>query len=264
MTNVPQQDDDVLLTSRQARKAAREAKRQAKDVAYEERLARKKSKDVHFIHGHHIIDARGLAEAFPEPETPEYDPGTVRRRVTHAVTLVVLLALVISGVVLAGMVQRGEIQLKFGFPKQTAAVEVCPPEKLSPPANKSITVNVFNGGSREGMAGSVAAELKKRGYKVKDVANEASKYLAPVMVVSGASGHAAALNLQRNVVGADYVQDGRKDGSVDFVLTGDYAGLVDANKVPKTPGVLSCPRLLPNPSATPTAPAAKATAPAKK
>ncbi|MGA7204809.1 MAG: LytR C-terminal domain-containing protein [Specibacter sp.] len=263
MTNGTQHDDDVLLTARQTRKAAREAKRQAKDAAYEERLARKRSKDVHFLRGHHIIDARGLAEAFPEPETPEYDPGTVRRRVTHAVTLVVLLALVISGVVVAGMIQRGELELKFGFAKPVAAAEVCPPEKLKYPANKAVTVNVYNGGSREGMAGSVAAELKKRGYKVKDVSNEFSKYVAPVVVMSGSSGHAAAFNLQRNVVGADYVQDDRKDGSVDFIITSEYAGLVDANKVLKTPGVLSCPRLVPQPSATPVA-SPKPAVPAKK
>jgi len=248
-------DDDVLLTAGQQRRAAREARRQAKDAAYEERLARKKSKDVQFWHGRQVIDAQGLAEAFPEPESPEYEPSMVRRRITHAVTLVLLLALVVAGVVLAGMVQRGELEIKFGFPKAAAPVVSCPAETLDYPANKKVAVNVYNAGSLEGMATKVAAELKKRGYVVKAVANRTTEYSAPVVVVSGAAGHASAFNLQRNVAGSEYVQDGRKDGSVDFIVTNTYTTLVEAPKVDQTPGRLSCPRLQPTtapPSAKPT------------
>ncbi|PYI69576.1 hypothetical protein CVV68_00205 [Arthrobacter livingstonensis] len=246
-------DDDVQPTARQARAAAREAKRQAKDAAYEERLARKRSKDVHFLHGHHVIDTEGLAEAFPEPETADYDPGTVRRRITHGVTLVLLLGLVVAGVVLAGMVQRGELVLKFGPAKPTAAAESCPSGPFDYPANKSVSVNVYNGGRKEGMAGTIAAELKKRGYAVKTVANGSTTYDAPVVVVSGISGRAAAFNLQRNVAGAEYVQDDRKGATVDFIVTSAFTGLVDAKKVDQTPGALSCPRLSPTPKAPATA-----------
>ncbi|MCQ9162707.1 LytR C-terminal domain-containing protein [Arthrobacter sp. STN4] len=253
-------DDDVQLTARQARRAAREAKRQAKDAAYEERLARKRSKDVQFWHGHHVIDAAGLAEAFPEPETAEYSARTVRRRITHGVTLVLLLALVVAGVVVAGMIQRGELVLHFGTPRPVATADSCPAGPFDYPANKTVTVNVYNGGSEEGLAGQVAAELKKRGYKVKAVANGSTPYDAPVVVVSGAAGRAAAFNLQRNVKGAEYVQDSRKDATVDFIVTSSYDGLIDARKVDQTPGPLSCPRLGP----TPAAPTAKPATPAAK
>lgn len=246
MTDSPQ-DDDVLLTAKQERKAQREAKRQAKDDAYEERLARKKSKDVKFLHGHHIVDASALADAFPDAETPEYASSTVRRRVTHGVTLVVLLALVVAAVVLVGMVQRGELELKFGFAKPTAEVVTCPAKTLDYPANKTISVNVLNAGGPDGEAGTVAKELKGRGYLVKTVGNGETLYSAPVVVVSGAAGQAAAFNLQRNVADAEYVQDDRKDSSVDFVLTDKYTGLVAAKKVDQTPGVLACPRLSPTP-----------------
>lgn len=243
-------DDDVQLTARQARRAAREARRQAKDQAYEDRLARKRSKDVHFLHGHHVIDTAGLAEAFPEPETAEYTSVTVRRRITHGVTLVLLLALVVAGVVLAGMVQRGDLVLHFGAPRHAPAAETCPPGPFDYPADKTVSVNVYNGGRTEGLAGRVAAELKKRGYKVKAVSNGATPYDAPAVVVSGVAGQAAAFNLQRNVAGAEYVQDDRKGATVDFIVTSSYTNLVDAKKVDQTPGPLSCPRLSPTPATT--------------
>lgn len=255
MTEGPQ-DDDVLLTARQARKAEREAVRQAKDLAYEERLARKRSKDGQFWHGRHIIDADGLAEAFPEPETPEYAPGTVRRRITHGVTLVLLLAAVVAAVVLVGMVQRGELELKFAFSKPTVPAVTCPALTLDYPANTTVSVNVLNAGSSEGMAGAVAAELGKRGFQVLSVENGQTEQRAPAVVVSGSAGYAGAFNLQRNVVGAEYVQDDRKDASVDFIVTGEYKGLIDPEKVDQTPGVLSCPRMSPppaDPSAVPPA-----------
>jgi len=262
MTETPR-DNDVLLTRGQARKAERERRRQAKDAAYEERLARKRSKDVQFWHGHHVVDAKTLAAAFPEPETPEYESGTVRRRITHAVTLVLLLALVVTGVVLAGMVQRGQLELNFSFPKTASASAICPSETLKYPANKTVTVNVLNAGSHEGMAGKVAAELKKRGYKVKDVSNGVTAYAAPVVIVSGPSGHAAAFNLQHNVAGSDYVQDDRTDASVDFIMTGEYTSLVEADKVSKKSGKLSCPHLTPAPSKSAAAPKKAPAPPAK-
>jgi len=255
MTEGPQ-DDDVLLTARQARRAAREAKRQVKDLAYEQRRARKRSKDVQFWHGHHIVDADGLAQAFPDPETPEYDRGTVRRRITHGVTLVLLTAALVAGVVLAGMIQRGELEIKFAFAKPSAPAVTCPAVTLDYPKNDAVSVNVFNAGSTEGMAGVVAAELGKRGFHILTVENGSTKATAPAVVVSGPAGMAGAFSLQRNVAGSEYIQDDRKDASVDFIVTGEYQGLVDADKIDQTPGVLSCPRLSPppaDPSAVPPA-----------
>ncbi|MDD0859419.1 LytR C-terminal domain-containing protein [Arthrobacter alpinus] len=192
------EDDDVLLTTRQRRRDAREERRQAKDDAYELRRERKKAKDGTTWRGHHIVDSRGLAEAFPEPETPELLPSTVSRRITHAVVLVLLLALVVAGVVLVGMVQRGELELKLGAGKPSPTPLSCPAEILKYPANKTVVVNVYNGSSVEGAAGKVADELKKRGYQVKKIDNEVIDPVAPSVIISGPGGHAGAFNLQRN------------------------------------------------------------------
>lgn len=248
--------DEVLLTARQRRKAQREERRQQKDAAYELSQQRKRTKDGTSWRGHHIVDGRGLAETFPDPETPELNTSTVRRRITHGVVLVLLLALVTAALVLAGMIQRGEMELKIGAAKPEPPVISCPAQTLNYPENKTVTVNVYNASSTEGKAGQVAEELKKRGFVVKAVSNGETKYTAPAVIVSGPSGLAGAFNLQRNVPKTDYVQDDRADSSVDVILTGTFNGFVADHKVDHTPGLLSCPRLSPPPSAPASAPAA--------
>lgn len=257
MTSTPphgERDDHVALTPRQRRHADREAKRQAKDDAYEAKLARKKSKDVQFWRGRQVVDARGLAAAFPPSETPEYSKVTVRRRVTHGVTLVILLALVVAGVVLAGMLLRGQLELNLGFMKPVDPATVCPSETLKFPENKAVKVNVLNGGQTEGQAGKIAAELKKRGYIVGQIANLPTTYTAPVIVVAGSSGFSGALNVQRTFTGADFLQDDRKDATVDVVITDNYKGFIDPKKISKKDATLSCPRLSPTTRAPASAP----------
>ncbi|ALV46549.1 hypothetical protein MB46_14650 [Arthrobacter alpinus] len=240
--------DAVALSAGQRRRAARDERRQAKDALYELRRARKKAKDGTSLRGHHIVNAQGLAEAFPPPETPEFEPVTVRRRILHGAILVLLLAMLVAALVLASMVQRGEIELKVGKWEPLSAPVSCPSETLDYAPNASVTVNVFNGGSTEGKAGVVAEELTKRGFLVKDVANTTTDYSAPAVVISGATGHSAAYTLQKNFPDTDYVQDDRQDATVDVIITANYSALVAVPKVDTNPGVLSCPGLSPAPS----------------
>lgn len=253
--------DEVLLTARQRRKAEREERRQQKDAAYELRQHRKRIKDGTSWRGHNVVDTRGLAEAFPDPDTPELATSTVRRRITHGVVLVLLLAMVTAAVVLAGMIQRGELELKMGAGKAEPTPFSCPVQTLNYLENKTVTVNVYNAGSLEGKAGQVAEELKKRGFVIKAVSNGRTQYSAPAVIVSGPSGLAAAFNLQRNLPNTDYVQDDRTDTTVDVILTGTFNGFVADHKVDHTPGPLSCPRLSPPPSAPASAPVSAPAAP---
>ncbi|WP_449374015.1 LytR C-terminal domain-containing protein [Arthrobacter psychrolactophilus] len=257
----PDTDDAVLLTTRQNRRAVREERRQAKDAAYELRQERKRAKDGTSLRGHHIVNAQGLADAFPPPESTELETFTVRRRILHGSILVILLALLVAGLVLAGMVQRGELDLRPGYSKPTPPPEICPSEILTYAPNTSVTVNVFNGGSTEGRAGQVAEDLKKRGFVVKDIANTSTELAAPSVIIAGPKGHAAALTLQRNFPNSEYVEDKRVDATVDVILTANYGDLGPEVKVDMEPGVLSCPRLSPPPStpavATPAPSAAK-------
>ncbi|WP_315914434.1 LytR C-terminal domain-containing protein [Arthrobacter sp. lap29] len=244
----PAAESEVLLTARQHRRAQREARRQAKDEAYELRMQRKRKKDGTTWRGHHIVDTDGLAQAFPEPESPEILSSTVRRRITHATVLLLLLALVVAGLVLVGMVQRGELELKLGAGRPSPTQWACPTETLDYPANKAVSVNIFNGSTVEGLAGKVGAELKKRGYQVKEVDNKGVALQAPTVITSGPAGRAAAFNLQRNFPDSEYVEDNREDATVDVVVTGLFVDLVAAKQVDQSAGVLSCPRLSPAPS----------------
>lgn len=239
-------DDGGPVTSREKRRAEREARLAAKDAAYDLRQERKRTKDGTSLHGHHIVTTDVLADAFPDGETPELRPATVRRRIIHAVVLVLLLAMVVAGVVLAAMVQRGELDLKYISQKPVPTPVSCPGETLDYLDTKTVAVNVYNAGSVEGQAGKVAEQLKKRGFVVKEVANSVSEIAAPAVVISGPAGHAAALTVQRNFPGSDYVQDDRRGAIVDVVLTGKFEQL--APKVNTKPGALSCPRLSPPPS----------------
>lgn len=255
--------DAVRPTSRQKRRAGREARRQAKDALYELRRERKKAKDGTSLHGHHIVDSTVLAEAFPEPETPEFRPASVRLRIFHGVILVLLLAMVVTAVVLVGMVQRGDLEVSIGSWKPTATPVTCPAATLDYAPNATVTVNVFNGGSVEGRAGQVAEELRKRGFLVQNVANKSTEHGAPAVVVSGAAGYAAAFTMQQNIPDTEYVQDEREDATVDVILTSNYSALVAEPKVNQKSGVLSCPRLSPPPPAVSVPAPAAAGAPAE-
>lgn len=238
-------DDAGSPTSRQLRQAQRAARRQAKDAAFELRQERRRAKDGTSWRGHHIVDSRGLTEAFPEPETPEFSTASIRRRILHGVILVLLLAVVVAAVVLAAMIQRGELTLPAGNDDPDIAPASCPASTLAYAPNNTVTVNVYNGGAREGQAGQVAEELRSRGFVVQEVANASAALTAPAVVVSGTEGHAAALTLQRQFAGSDFIQDERSDASVDVILTSAFTAVLAVPEVSVAPGVLACPHLSP-------------------
>ncbi|WP_125616565.1 LytR C-terminal domain-containing protein [Specibacter cremeus] len=255
MTEVGGPGDEQALTTAQARHLRRETKRQLKDEKFEAKLARKRNTDVSVFRGHHVVDAESLAEAFPEVDPAEDNPVRFRHQLTHGVTLFVLVAMVVAGVVLAVLINRGDIKLAFGNSSPTPA-PTCPAATHKYLPNKTVTVNVYNSTYQEGLAGTVAAELKKRGYQVKKIANSRTDYTGTAVVVSGPVGQGAAFNIQRNILGTEYVADHRADATVDVYLTSDFRQLVPAKEVNTKPGVLSCPRMSPpptTPAATPKA-----------
>jgi len=87
-----------------------------------------------------------------------------------------------------------------------------------------------------------ADEFLARKFAVAVVDNTQSGYRGVAAVVSGAAGQSAAFSVQRNLPKSDYFQDGRSDGSVDVILTGEFKELTAPDLVDQTPGQLSCPR----------------------
>jgi hypothetical protein len=107
------------------------------------------------------------------------------------------------------------------------------PSVTAVPQPQTITVNVLNATDKNGLAAQTAAELKKRGFTVGKVGNAPSalqnKVPGAAEVVGGQSGAAAAALLGAQVSGAATMNDGRSDGSVDFVIGSGFSALLDQN-----------------------------------
>ncbi|MGP0224968.1 MULTISPECIES: LytR C-terminal domain-containing protein [unclassified Paenarthrobacter] len=191
------------------------------------------------LHGHHVVTGPELRATFTEGTQPPR--GHFARRVLHAVVLVLLVGVIAAGAVGAWAVMSGVIKVPTAASSK-APTSLCPTTTFDYLPNESVTLNVFNATSRGGLAGTVAEQFTARGYKVAGVDNSDTAYTGVGVVVSGVKGQAAAFNVQRNLAGTDYFQDNREDESVDVILTSGYQGLVDADKVDKSPGMLACPR----------------------
>jgi hypothetical protein len=96
----------------------------------------------------------------------------------------------------------------------------------------SVTVNVYNSTDRNGLAAKTAAEVAKRGFKVKAVANDPldKGVTGTAEVRYGKAGKAHAKLVLALVKGAKAVQDDRKDVSVDLVLGSKFTALVKPAK----------------------------------
>jgi hypothetical protein len=203
-------------------------------------MARKKQQDASVLHGHHVVTGPELRAAF-ESERDADDTVRVRRRVLHAVVLVLLIGLLIAAIITALAIINGRLKFPAAEPAEET-VSSCPTGTFDYTPNDKINLNVYNSTSRPGLAQSVADEFLARKFVVGAVANIEASYGGIAAVVSGAAGQSAAFTVQRNLPGSDYFQDGRTDGSVDVVLAQDYKALAPPELVDQTPGKLNCPR----------------------
>ena len=101
-----------------------------------------------------------------------------------------------------------------------------PPPTVVPPAK--VKVNVYNATERRGLASAVAAQLKKRGFKVVKVSNDPLKRKVTGLaeVRSSTAGTDAARTVVAQVGQVVLVPDQRKDASVDLVLGATFKKLV--------------------------------------
>ncbi|WP_426998085.1 LytR C-terminal domain-containing protein [Pseudarthrobacter sp. N5] len=201
----------------------------------------RKAKDVTVLHGHRVVTGPELRATFVEDEDTAHNPVRLRRRIVHAVVLVLLIGLIISAIVIALAIMNGQIKVPTAE-RSHEAVSVCPAATFDYTPNEQINLNVYNSTTRPGLARSVADEFLGRKFLVGTVSNTQSGYRGVAAVVSGAAGQSAAFSVQRNVPGSDYFQDDRSDASVDVILTSGYKELTAPELVDQTPGKLSCPR----------------------
>ncbi|WP_051298947.1 LytR C-terminal domain-containing protein [Arthrobacter castelli] len=212
-------------------------------------LFKRRPKEPDTLHGQKIVTGEELREVFDDGGEAEYLPG-YRRRLVHGVVLTVLVAALITAVLLALAIARGELKVPF---LQTEAAEpvACPTAVFSYPANENVNISVYNSTNQGGLASGTADKLRKRGYTVGQIGNRSlNNNSGTAVIVSGEAGRAGAYNLQQNIKGTEYVADDRQDDSIDVILGRGFSGLVPAEKVDESAGQLSCPRLSPSPTTT--------------
>jgi len=92
----------------------------------------------------------------------------------------------------------------------------------------SIKLRVLNATPREGLAASVAADLRKRGFTVTAVGNDTQKVTAPAEIRYGTKGAPAARVVAGVVTGATSRNDGRAGPDVDLILGTKFKALAPA------------------------------------
>ncbi|NLU75652.1 LytR C-terminal domain-containing protein [Streptomyces sp. HNM0575] len=116
------------------------------------------------------------------------------------------------------------------------------------PEPGSIKVNVLNATDRSGLAKSIADKLKKRGFKIGDVANapdEFDKKVENAGVLLGAPGKEGDTRLK--VLGTHFTDvdtrfDDRKGDDVDFIIGKAYDKLADEKEAAKARTALGNPK----------------------
>ncbi|MGY5765538.1 LytR C-terminal domain-containing protein [Brachybacterium sp. DNPG3] len=159
--------------------------------------------------------------------------GRLRRvRITQ---LVVFSALAIA-LISVGVYAIRELSTPSADPGEITAkdfsgvqpVVSCPDDGAVPLAPDQVTVNVYNGTSRSGLAGSTSSDLVDRGYVAGETGNtrEAGK---TITIVYGPDGYLAAQSVLAQVGEAVLTLDDREDASVDLLLGDGFGGLVDSS-----------------------------------
>jgi len=113
-----------------------------------------------------------------------------------------------------------------------------------------VSVSVFNGGEKVGLAGDVGRALRERGFKVQTTTNTLQKVQKTVIIGAGAK-NPEVLLVKAFFKDSEVKADKRRDGSVDVLVGNRYGGF--DRKASTTYTVKSAKACLPaQPSATPT------------
>lgn len=157
----------------------------------------------------------------------------------QAVIFGVLLAAVAFAGLGSALVYTGHMTVPFldrGFssPEPTAFVAAdspCPPAGALPVPYGEITVNVYNGTSRPGLANQTADALSSRGFVIASKATAPERLDGAPVVQFGATSVAAAYTLAAHLDGALLVLDDRADTTIDLTVGSTFNRLVDASAV---------------------------------
>ncbi len=118
-----------------------------------------------------------------------------------------------------------------------------------------VTVKVYNGGSKTGLAGTVGAQLKAAGFKVAYIGNTDER-IAKTLVVGASAENPEVKLLLGFFKDATVRADQRSDGTVEVLVGREFGGMnPKAARTMAVPGGAVC---LPSPTPSPTPSAAAA------
>lgn len=154
--------------------------------------------------------------------------SSVRRRRRARVRRPLLVLLVIAALAASGY---WFLVLRDGPATRAAPAPIrsCPAPVPTPALvpTGQVKVNVYNATGRRGLAATVATALRRRGFKVADVANDPAKRAVTGVaeVRSSTAGAGAARTVGAQVFEFVSVPDKRADASVDLVLGASFKAL---------------------------------------
>lgn len=171
----------------------------------------------------------------------------VRRRHLHERQAVIFGTLV-TALAAAGLLGLGvyvgvipapfDVPIATPSPTDTAAGQPCPPDGALPVAYGQITVNVYNGTTRPGLAAETAAELAGRGLVVGQQANDPrGRYGGVVLIRTGPAGVASAYTVAAMFPGSVVALDARGDATIDVTLGSDFDDLAPPDQAALDPSV---------------------------
>jgi hypothetical protein len=116
-------------------------------------------------------------------------------------------------------------------PEPCVTVTVTPGAGLPSPAQ--VTTNVYNATDRAGLAASTAEELQVRGFLIGTIDNDplAKTITGVAEIRHGPSGEQAARLMAFYLPGAELVDDGRTDATIDAVLGAAYTSVAPQSEV---------------------------------
>lgn len=116
-------------------------------------------------------------------------------------------------------------------PEPCVTVTVTPGAGLPSPAQ--VTSNVYNATDRTGLAAATAEELQVRGFLIGVIDNDplAKTITGVAEIRHGPSGEQAARLMSFYLPGAELVDDGRKDATIDTVLGAAYTAVAPQSEV---------------------------------
>ncbi len=142
---------------------------------------------------------------------------------------------VYTGAIRAPFLDRGFVTPSSDVTASTLPPPPCPPDGAVPLAYDQVTVSVYNGSDRSGLAGTTADVFASRGFAIGTTANYPTAIDLPVEVLFGQSGVAAAYTVAAQLIGPRLVLDTREDATVDVVVGASFAGMVPADEVTLDP-----------------------------